>query len=138
MAILSNDVVRATRKANRMRARHPYAVSAKYDPRLGRIVVHLNSNAYFAFAPQDAEGLESAGPSELRKIEVTPSGLGIYFPALDVDLYLPALLEGFLGSKKWMAQRLGAAGGRSRSIAKTKASRTNGQLGGRPRKTVSG
>ena len=52
----------------------------------------------------------------------------------DADLYLPAILEGFLGSKKWMASRLGQAGGKSRSLAKKSASRANGRLGGRPRR----
>jgi len=77
--------------------------------------------------------LENAKPSQLDDIEISPSGFGIHFPKLDADLYLPALLEGFLGSKKWMAARLGAVGGRSRSAAKASASRINGMRGGRPK-----
>jgi len=84
-------------------------------------------------APDDAQGLEHATPAGLSTIEITPSGLGIHFPKLDADLYLPALLEGFLGSQKWMAARLGAAGGKSKSAAKRSAARANGALGGRPR-----
>jgi hypothetical protein len=49
----------------------------------------------------------------LSKIEISPSGLGLHFPAIDADLYLPALLDGFLGSRRWMASpnsaRLAAA-----------------------------
>jgi len=44
-------------------------------------------------------------------------------------------LEGFLGSKRWMAAQLGKAGGQTRSKAKAAAARSNGKLGGRPRKT---
>jgi hypothetical protein len=55
---------------------------------------------------------------------------------VDADLYVPGLLEGFLGSKAWMASRLGRMGGRSQSKGKQAASRANGKLGGRPRKTV--
>jgi hypothetical protein len=88
------------------------------------------------FSPRDAESLEKATPAELETIEISPSGLGIHFPRLDADLYLPALLEGFLGSRKWMAARLGATGGRSRSAAKRKAAKKNGRLGGRPKKKV--
>ena len=62
---------------------------------------------------------------------INPNGL-----VLDADLYLPALLEGFLGSRKWMARRLGMAGGKSRSAAKKLAARNNGKLGGRPKKVV--
>jgi hypothetical protein len=47
--------------------------------------------------------LEKATPAQLEPIEISPSGFGIHFPKLDADLYLPALLEGFLGSRKWMA-----------------------------------
>lgn len=69
-------------------------------------------------------------------IEVEALGLGIHFPKLDADLYVPALLEGVLGSKRWMAAQLGAAGGRARSAAKAGASRENGKRGGRPRKNA--
>jgi hypothetical protein len=40
---------------------------------------------------------------QLTRIEISPSGLGLYFPAIDADIYLPSLLEGFLGSRGWMA-----------------------------------
>ena len=79
-------------------------------------------------------GLENAKPSQLEEIEISPSGFGIHFPKLDADLYLPGLLEGFLGSKRWMASRLGQIGGKSRSAAKRAASKANGRLGGRPKK----
>jgi hypothetical protein len=46
------------------------------------------------------------------------------------------LLEGILGSKKWMAARLGAVGGKQTSTEKKKVPRANGKLGGRPRKAV--
>jgi hypothetical protein len=71
----------------------------------------------------------------LDPIEISPSGFGIHFPKLDADLYLPALLEGLLGSRAWMAARLGARGGKATSPAKISAARANGRLGGRPRKT---
>jgi hypothetical protein len=72
----------------------------------------------------------------LSAIEISPSGLGLHFPALDADLYVPALLEGFLGSRHWMAEQLGKSGGQARSHAKTAAARANGRLGGRPKKVA--
>ena len=65
-----------------------------------------------AFSPRDAQGLEHGSPSQLDKIEITSSGFGIDFPNFDADIHLPALLEGFLGSKEWMASRLGGGGGK--------------------------
>jgi hypothetical protein len=70
----------------------------------------------------------------LERIEISPSGYGIHFPKVDADLYLPALLMGFLGSRNWMAARLGALGGKSRSSAKVAAAKRNGRRGGRPKK----
>ena len=127
---------RANRRAKELAVHIPRAVSAHYDRKTGRIVIQLSSKLIVSFSPADAEGLEDAQPSQLRQIEISPSGFGIHFPAVDADLYIPGLLEGFLGSKSWMATRLGQIGGRSRSGAKKAASRANGRLGGRPKKVA--
>ena len=116
----------------------PRAVSAHYDPKTRRIEIQLSSNLRVSFSPRDAQGLGGATSSQLQEIEISPSGFGIHFPKLDADLYLPAILQGFLGSRKWMASRLGQVGGKSRSATKQKASRANGKLGGRPRKVSRG
>lgn len=131
---LRKEFVEANRRAREMTATHPRAMSARYDRRLGRVLIELSSGLAVAFTPSDAEGLENAAPGELSTIEIAPSGFGIYFPKLDADLYLPALLEGILGSRKWMASRLGAKGGHSKSAAKAAAAKRNGRHGGRPRK----
>jgi hypothetical protein len=81
-----------------------------------------------------AQGLAGAKPSELSEIEISLTGLGLHWPRLDADLYLPALLEGLFGTRRWMAKLMGKAGGRSSSSAKQAAARANGRLGGRPRK----
>lgn len=103
---------------------------------MGRIVIHLSSKLIVSFAPGDAQGLENARPSQLSEIEISPSGFGLYFPALDADLYIPGLLEGSLGSKSWMASRLGQIGGQATGKARKAAARANGKLGGRPRKVL--
>jgi hypothetical protein len=123
----------ANQHAREMQEANPRAISAKYDRRTGLIEVRLDSGMGLTIPPRCVEGLENAKPSQLGEIEISPSGFGIHFPKLDEDLYLPALLEGFLGSRKWMAARLGTAGGHSRSAAKASAARLNGQLGGRPK-----
>ncbi|MGD0267618.1 MAG: DUF2442 domain-containing protein [Candidatus Sulfotelmatobacter sp.] len=128
----------ANRRGERLRASVPHAVSVEYDRESGRVVIHLSSRLDVSFSPHDAQGLEDAKPSQLEEIEISPSGLGIRFPKLDVDLYLPSLLEGFLGSRRWMASRLGRVGGMSRSAAKRAASKANGRRGGRPKKAARG
>jgi hypothetical protein len=135
---LRDDFKIANRRARNLQASNPKAVSAHYDRRSGRIVINLSSKLTLSLSPQDAQGFENAKPSQLEEIEITPSGFGIHFPKLDADLYVPGLLEGFLGSRKWMASKLGRAGGESRSPAKKAASRANGKLGGRPKKVAKG
>jgi hypothetical protein len=129
-----DEIDAANERAAARLAQTPTAVAARYDRRLGRLVIDLSTGLSIAFKPHDAQGLEAAKPGQLAKIEISPSGFGIRFPDLDADLYLPGLLEGFLGSRRWMAAQLGQTGGRSTSAAKTVASRANGKRGGRPKK----
>jgi hypothetical protein len=129
-----DEVAAANRRGALRLQNEPRAVAAHYDRRSKRVVIRLSSGVDIAFAPRDAQGLEAATPNELSDIEISPSGSGIHFPRLDADLYIPALLEGFLGSRSWMASRLGARGGRATTPKKVSAARANGRLGGRPRK----
>jgi hypothetical protein len=124
----------ATERAKRRHKRIPSAITAHYDPISGRVVVGLSSDLEVTFFPGSVQGLENATASQLEPIEITPSGFGLHFPKLDADVYLPTLLEGVFGSKRWMAAQLGTLGGRSKSVAKAVASRNNGRLGGRPKK----
>lgn len=131
-----DDRAKANERAKEMQRAFPRAVSAHYDRTSGRVVVELSSKLALSFRPRDAQGLEHAKPPELAEIEISPSGFGIHFPRLDADLYVPGLLEGLMGSRKWMAARMGEAGGKSRSRAKKAAARANGLKGGRPRRRV--
>lgn len=136
MALTETDLKQAQARAHKRRDGVPRAVSARYDRRVGRVVVLLETGVELGFPPGLAQGLADARPGDLVDIEITPAGTGLHFPKLDADLYVPALLEGILGSRKWMARALGKAGGTQTSEAKAEAARANGRLGGRPRKTV--
>lgn len=135
---LTNNFKLANQRARELQEALPKAVAAHYDRKTGHVVINLSSRLILSFLPRDAQGLEHAKPSQLDEIEISPEGFGIHFPKLDADLYIPGLLEGFFGSKKWMAARLGRVGGQSRSRAKRIASRANGKLGGRPKKVARG
>jgi hypothetical protein len=121
------------RAAARLR-KAPCATKVRYERKRDRVVIGLNTGIEVAFRPRDAQGLEHAKPDQLDRIEISPSGLGIHFPKLDADIYLPALLEGLLGSKRWIAAEHGKIGGSASTRAKAAAARRNGKLGGRPRK----
>jgi len=134
MVYPKTEIEAANKRATTRLSKTPTVAAARFDRRISRLVIDLSSGLSIAFRPQDAQGLEHAKPEQLSKIEISPSGLGLYFPALDSDIYLPGLLEGFLGSRRWMAAQLGKAGGSVTSRAKSAAVRENGKLGGRPKK----
>ena len=135
MVELTMEQFEAAEARGRARVDGPRAQSVHYDAGRSRIIVRLTTGIELGFAPGDVEGLQVATIEDLKAVQVEGLGLGIHFPTLDVDLYVPALLEGVLGSKRWMAAQLGAAGGRTRTPAKAATSRENGKLGGRPRRT---
>lgn len=137
MTITDSDRIAAEKRMQAELKDQPKAVQARYDRRVSRIVISLDNGLELAFPPRLAQGLEHATPAELANIEISPLGDGLHWPAIDADLYVPALLRGVFGSKSWMARNLGAAGGRSRTVAKAAAARENGRKGGRPRKVAS-
>jgi hypothetical protein len=113
---------------------HPTALRAHYEPKIGQVIITLNTGLQFLLDPAKTQGLQKATRAELKTIEIVGPGMGLYFPKLDVDIYIPGLLEGQFGSKKWVAAQLGKAGGSAKTRVKAEAARNNGKLGGRPRK----
>lgn len=111
-----------------------YAVSAEYDAPQNRLVVSLNSGVIIMVPVHLMQELADADPAALGDIEIAPSGLALHWPSLDADVYVPSLMQGMFGTKRWMAAQLGAAGGRATTPAKAAAARQNGAKGGRPRK----
>ena len=122
---------KASEQGRRSLARGPVAIAATYDA--GRIHVELDNGCAFEFPVEQSEDLAGAKVADLRTIEVQAAGLGLHWPKLTADLYVPSLVKGILGTRQWMAS-IGASGGKAASAAKAAASRANGKLGGRPRK----
>jgi len=133
MAVTERQFGQAERRTTTLR-QGGRVVKARFDRRTSRVTVSLNNGVAIAFPIALIEGLAGASPSDLADIEISPPGLGLHFPKLDADVFVPALLQGDFGSKHWMARQLGAAGGHARSPAKVAASRRNGRKGGRPKK----
>jgi hypothetical protein len=98
-----------------------HAVVARYDQDRGCVVVTLNTGLELVFPADAAEGLAGAQTDQLSDIEITGAGLGLHWPQLDADLYVPALLQGVFASKRSMAAELGAVGGRVSTPAKVAA-----------------
>ena len=132
MAIPKEQFKAATARGAATLARGPNALAARYDSRRGLIVITLEGGCEFAFPSARAEGLADAPRSKLAKIKISRNGLGLHWPLLDADLYVPGLIEGAFGSQRWM-QQIGKLGGSRRSSLKAKSSRENGKRGGRPK-----
>jgi hypothetical protein len=81
-----------------------------------------------------AQGLEGASDADLAAMEILGNGYGLHWPSLDVDLAVPDLMAGLLGTRSWMARKAGS----TTSKAKAKAARENGKKGGRPRQAARG
>lgn len=117
----------------RNKSKEPLAVSVKYWPNLDALEVLLTNSERELIPRERLEGLSSATKKQLANVRVEMLGTALTWPDLGVDLYVPALLRGIYGTKKWMSE-LGRQGGRIKSAAKSEAARRNGAKGGRPRK----
>jgi hypothetical protein len=111
------------------------ALTVEHIQDLNLLIVALSNQRRLVLPVEDLQELGGATHEQLRNYELLGHGTGIYFPELDVDLYVPALIEGIYGNRRWMAQ-LGKKGGTAKTEAKRRAARINGAKGGRPRRTV--
>jgi len=96
------------------------------------VVITLATGVQVAIPRNRLQGLQGATPRQLAKIEIEGPGTGLHWPLLDVDHYIPAILAGVFGTRRWMSE-IGRRGGMARSAAKARAARLNGRRGGRPR-----
>ena len=62
----------------------PHIEKAHYDAKLRRVIVSLSNHAWFAFRPEDAQGLENATTAELKKIEISPSTFGLHISSFSM------------------------------------------------------
>jgi Protein of unknown function (DUF2442) len=129
--LTDSEIDAALEGGRRAAASEPRAATARYDRKLGRVVVELTNGCTFAFPPRLAQGLEDATDDELETVEILGAGYGLHWEALDADFTVPGLLAGIFGTKAYMARRAGQA----TSPAKAAAARANGLKGGRPRKS---
>ena len=132
------ELRRAEARGRKMLETEPRAVAAHYDVAAGRVVIDLANGCAYAFPTRHIQDLRDASGEDLAKIEVDGAGFNLRWPSLDVDLYVPGLVQGIFGNRAWMARELARLAGRTRSSKKAAAARSNGAKGGRPRKAATG
>jgi hypothetical protein len=131
----------AKREGDRLASTEPCAKAIVFFPENRVFSLTLADGTTIGFAADKIPQLTGASAAALAEVEVIPSGTGLSWRMLDVDLSVSGLVLSLLAAPEWRkairqaANRLAA---QSASEARTRASRENGKKGGRPRKTATG
>ena len=120
-------------RAKSFQANERRAIRAAYDKKDDLVTLFMADGVRVSIPRAQLQGLRDASSADLSKIELSGHGTGLRWTTLDVDHYVPGLLNHVFGTSKWMAQ-LGRKGGAVRSKAKAAAARANGKRGGRPKR----
>ena len=129
--ITTDGEIEAALETAKLHDREPRALNVEHIPDLNLLIVGLSNQRRLVLPIEEVQGLGKATHEQMRMYKLIGRGTGISFPELDVDLYVPALIEGVYGNRRWMAQ-LGKKGGKAKTEAKRIAARANGARGGRP------
>ena len=125
------------RALGQARSQDPSAVvGARYDPERDLIELEFAGGSSMTIPRNVVPELERASASKMESITISPAGDALSWPSLDVDVYVPGLVEHAFGTRLFAAAT-GRRGGRRRSKAKAAAAKANGARGGRPRKRLS-
>jgi hypothetical protein len=131
MALSEADIRRANQRGAGTVKRGPLVKTATYEPATRTLALTFTNRTTMATPVDNIQGLAGVtNDLDLSVVEITSLGLGLHWPRLDVDIWIPALVEGVTGTRAWMSRQ----GGSSKSKAKVDAARRNGQKGGRPKK----
>jgi hypothetical protein len=93
----------------------------------------LSNGALVGLPTREIPYLTGATPAQLKTVELLPTGSGVSWPVLEVDIGVPTLLTNLVGPQA-IARGFARKGGAAKSEAKAAAARANGAKGGRPRK----
>ncbi|PPD54924.1 MAG: hypothetical protein CTY12_02125 [Methylotenera sp.] len=92
MTISAEQVEEANLRGVATKKAFEATISVQYDRQTGKIVITLANGVSIVFAPTLIKGLEGAAAEDFEDAEISPSGLGIHFPKIDADLYVPSLV----------------------------------------------
>ena len=115
MAITSQQFKQANAREGRPsrpghRARHRHATTANPEISSSR---YPPASAFSSPRSTHRASKQDKTPAQLSEIEISPSGFGLHFPKLDVDLYVP---NNSGAGSPWLAKMDGLPPGRSRRL----------------------
>lgn len=96
------EIDRVLKRAKTLRENR--ILTATYNPELNLLLLQLSDGHRHVIPVEEIEGLQTATVAQLSAIEILGNGTGLHWPKLDLDLYIPALLQGKTGAKRWMAE----------------------------------
>jgi hypothetical protein len=127
--------VRARARGNARVSDPSAVVDARYNSNADSIELRFRGGGLMLITRSIVPGLKRASASNLEPVVVSPAGDALSWPSLDVDVYVPGLVERTFGSRLFAAST-GRRGGRRRSKAKAAGAKANGAKAGRPRKRL--
>lgn len=90
---LTDSVLAKASAAGKKELARPRAKVVRYDAKRVRLIIELVSGATLDVALPMTARLSKATDRQRGTMELTPFGLGIYWPLVDEDLYVPRLVE---------------------------------------------
>ncbi len=91
--IAADARIAAARAAGERSLHTPRAIAARYLPERDRIEVDLASGWSVQVPRTFSPRLSKASAQECARVELVDSGLGLHWPAIDEDWYVPAVIE---------------------------------------------
>ncbi len=98
------EALAAARQHEKEYGPDPYALRVEYLESAHILVIHLSTGMRMAIPVENLQGLEAATAEQLRRVEMMGIGYAFFFPDLDADFYVPSLLQGVYGNRRWMAR----------------------------------
>lgn len=111
------------------------AQDAWYDSTHHTIIFKKTDGVLIGIPVKFLQGLGNATRAELSEVEVTPSGYGLHWESLDVDLAVPQLIRQVFGTKAWMS-KLGRQGGQSKALTVANTAKGKVVIRRRPRRKL--
>jgi hypothetical protein len=142
--VFNRQFEEATKRGQESFADSPKAANASYNRKTKRLTIELENGVAVMIPGDRVQIFEGATDDQIQDVDVVGGGLYLRWHSLDEDMFVPNLLNGILGTQKWMnglkehLSNAGRKGGAARTLAKRAASAANGKKGGRPKKIVAG
>ena len=100
---LTKEMLAQAVAAGEKELERPRATAVRYDAERVRLIIELVSGATLEIPLPMTDRLSNASERERGTMELTPFGLGIHWPLVDEDLYVPRLVERYTASLRQAA-----------------------------------